>query len=186
MAVEPALRDELLAAIPSLRAYAFNLCRSWDRADDLVQDTVTRAWAYMDGFKRGSNLQAWLFAILRHQVYTQYRKRCREVEDPDGAYTERLRTHPEQPSRLDFEDFRRALAKLPPSYREALILIGAEGLSYGEAAAVCGTPLGTIKSRVNRGREKLVQLLAVADADDIGPDQITRATIQAYSPPVPD
>ena len=179
MSVEPALRDELLAALPSLRAYAFNLSGSWDCADDLVQDTVARAWAYMDGFKRGSNLQAWLSTILRHQFYTQQRKHRHEVEDPDGAYTTRLRTHPEQPSRLDLEDFRRALAKLPPSYREALILIGAGGLSYEEAAAICSTPAGTIKSRLSRGREKLVRLLTVTGADDIGPDQITRAAMQS-------
>ncbi len=180
MTVEPALRDELLAAIPSLRAYAFTLTGSWDRTDDLVQDTMTRAWANMTGFELGSNLHAWLFTILRNQFYSQHRKRRREVEDPDGVYAARLRTHPEQQSRLDFKDFRRALAKLPPNHREALILIGAEGLSYEEAAAVCSVPLGTIKSRVSRGREKLVQLLTVRGADDIGPDQITRAAMQSY------
>jgi RNA polymerase sigma-70 factor (ECF subfamily) len=180
MTVEPALRDELLAAIPSLRAYAFSLTNSWDRTDDLVQDTITRAWAGIDRFERGSNLNAWLFTILRNQLYSTHRKRRREVEDPDGAYAGRLRTHPEQPSHLDFEDFRKALAKLPPSHREALILVGAEGLSYEEAAAVCGVPLGTIKSRVSRGREKLASLLAVADASDVGPDQVTRAALQLY------
>jgi RNA polymerase sigma-70 factor (ECF subfamily) len=180
MTVEPALRDELLAAIPSLRAYAFSLTNSWDRTDDLVQDTITRAWAGIDRFERGSNLNAWLFTILRNQLYSTHRKRRREVEDPDGAYAGRLRTHPEQPSHLDFEDFRKALIKLPPSHREALILVGAEGLSYEEAATVCGVPLGTIKSRVSRGREKLASLLAVADASEVGPDQVTRAALQLY------
>ena len=180
MTVEPALRDELLAAIPSLRAYAFSLTNSWDRTDDLVQDTITRAWAGIGRFERGSNLNAWLFTILRNQLYSTHRKRRREVEDPDGTYAGRLRTHPEQPSHLDFEDFRKALVKLPPSHREALILVGAEALSYEEAAAVCGVPLGTIKSRVSRGREKLASLLAVADASDVGPDQVTRAALQLY------
>ncbi len=180
MSVEPSLRDELLAAIPSLRAYAYSLTADWDRTDDLVQDTITRAWAGMDRFERGSNLNAWLFTILRNQLYAVHRKRRREVEDPDGSYAARLRTHPEQPSHLDFEDFRRALAKLPVNHREALILVGAEGLSYEEAAAVCGAPAGTIKSRLSRGREKLVQLLTVTGADDIGPDQITRAAMQSY------
>ena len=180
MTVEPALRDELLAAIPSLRAYAFSLTNSWDRTDDLVQDTITRAWAGIGRFERGSNMNAWLFTILRNQLYSTHRKRRREVEDPDGAYAGQLRTHPEQPSHLDFEDFRKVLTKLPPSHREALILVGAEGLSYEEAAAVCGVPLGTIKSRVSRGREKLSRLLAVADASEVGPDQVTRAALQLY------
>ncbi len=180
MRVEPALRDELLAAIPSLRAYGYSLTADWDRTDDLVQDTVTRAWAHMDRFERGSNLNAWLFTILRNQFYTIHRKRRREVEDPDGAYAGRLRTHPEQLSHLDLEDFRRALAQLPPHHREALILVGAEGLPYHEVAAICGVPLGTIKSRVNRARESLSSLLAGADPDDIGPDQITRAAMQSY------
>jgi RNA polymerase sigma-70 factor (ECF subfamily) len=156
------------------------LTNSWDRTDDLVQDTITRAWAGIDRFERGSNLNAWLFTILRNQLYSTHRKRRREVEDPDGSYAGRLRTHPEQPSHLDFDDFRKALAKLPPSHREALILVGAEGLSYEEAAAVCGVPLGTIKSRVSRGREKLASLLAVADASEVGPDQVTRAALQLY------
>ncbi len=180
MSVEPSLRDELLAAIPSLRAYAYSLTADWDRTDDLVQDTITRAWAGMDRFERGSNLNAWLFTILRNQLYSVHRKHRREVEDPDGSYAARLRTPPEQPSHLDFEDFRRALAKLPVNHREALILIGAEGLSYEEAAAVCGAPAGTIKSRLSRGREKLVRLLTVTGAEDIGPDQITRAAMQSY------
>ncbi len=95
-------------------------------------------------------------------------------------YGGRLKTHPDQQAHLDFEDFRRALAKLPAIYREALVLVGAEGLPYEEAAAICGVPVGTIKSRVNRGREQLSRLLAGADADGIGPDQITRAAMQSY------
>ena len=178
MTVEPALRDELLAAVPALRAFAYSLTEDWHRTDDLVQDTLVRAWANIDRFERGSSLNAWLFTILRNQFYSVYRKRRREVEDPDGAYAGRLRTHPEQQSHLDFEDFRKALAKLPPHHREALLLVGAEGLPYHEVAAICGVPLGTIKSRVNRARESLSSLLAGANPDDIGPDQITRAAMQ--------
>ena len=180
MTVDPAVRDELLAALPSLRAYAYSLTRNWDRTDDLVQDTNIRAWASMDWIEPGSNLNAWLFTILRNQFYTVHCKRRREVEDPDGSYAGRLRAHPEQQSHLDFEGFCKALVKLPTTHREALILVGAEGLSYEEAAAVCGVPLGTIKSRVNRARESLSNLLAGADPEDIGPDQITRAAMQSY------
>ncbi len=178
MTVEAAVRDELLAALPNLRAYAYSLTGNWDRTDDLVQDTITRAWASLDRFEPGSNLNAWLFTILRNQFYSVHRKCRHEVEDPDGSYAGRLRTHPEQPSHLDFEDFRKALAKLPTSHCEALILVGAEGVSYEEAAAICGVAVGTIKSRVSRGREKLSKLLAGADAYDVGPDQITRAAMQ--------
>jgi RNA polymerase sigma-70 factor (ECF subfamily) len=178
MAVDPALRDQLLGAVPSLRAFAYSLTNSWDRTDDLVQDTLTRAWGSLDRFEHGTNLNAWLFTILRNLFYSEHRKRKREVEDPDGSYAGRLRTHAEQPSHLDFADFRTALAKLPPSHCEALILVGAEGVSYEEAAAICGVAVGTIKSRVSRGREKLSKLLAGADAYDVGPDQITRAAMQ--------
>ena len=176
--IEPGLRDQLLAAIPNLRAFAYSLTNSWDRADDLVQDTLTRAWAGLDRFERGSNLNAWLFTILRNLFYSEHRKRRREVEDRDGAHAGRLRTHAEQQSRLDFEDFRKALAKLPSQHREALLLVGAEGLSYEDAAAICGVPIGTMKSRVNRGREKLAKLMAVTWVEDIGPDRISRAALQ--------
>jgi RNA polymerase sigma-70 factor (ECF subfamily) len=177
-AIEPGLRDQLLGAIPSLRAFAFSLTNSWDRTDDLVQDTLTRAWGSLDRFEQGSNLNAWLFTILRNLFYSEHRKRKREVEDPDGSYAGRLRTHSEQPSHLDFEDFRRALAKLNPGQREAILLVGAEGLSYEEAAAVCAVPVGTLKSRVNRARERLSKLLEVEDIHDIGPDQVTQAVLQ--------
>ena len=180
MIVEAAVRNELLAALPNLRAYAYSLTGNWDRTDDLVQDTITRAWASLDRFEPGSNLNAWLCTILCNQFYCVHRKRRHEVEDPDGSYAGRLRTHPEQPSHLDFEDFREALAKIPTNHREALILVGAEGLSYEEAAAVCGVPLGTLKSRVNRAREKLSKLLAGADAYDVGADQVTQAALQFH------
>ena len=143
-----------------------------------MQDTLTRAWGSLDRFEQGSNLNAWLFTILRNLFYSEHRKRKREVEDPDGSYAGRLRTHSEQPSHLDFEDFRRALAKLNPGQREAILLVGAEGLSYEEAAAVCAVPVGTVKSRVNRARERLSKLLEVEDIHDIGPDQVTQAVLQ--------
>jgi RNA polymerase sigma-70 factor (ECF subfamily) len=178
MTVEAAVRDALLDAVPSLRAYAYSLTRSWDRTDDLVQDTLIRAWKNLDRFELESNMNAWLFTILRNQFYSLHRRRRREVEDPDSSYAGRLRTHPEQPSHLDFEDFRKALAKLPTSHCEALVLVGGEGLSYEEAAVICGVPVGTVKSRVSRAREKLSKLLAGADAYDVGPDQITHAAMQ--------
>jgi RNA polymerase sigma-70 factor, ECF subfamily len=178
MTPDPALRDELLAAVPSLRAFAISLCGHVDRADDLVQDTLLRALSNIDRFQPGTNLNAWLFTILRNLFHSEYRKRKREVEDPDGSYAGRLKVQPEQGSRLDFEDFRSALAKLPHDQREALLLVGASGFSYEEAAEICGCAVGTIKSRVNRARSRLTGLLAVDDAEDLGPDSMTRAALQ--------
>ena len=176
---EPELRDALLAAVPSLRAFAISLSGQVDRADDLVQDTLLRALSNLHRFERGTNLNAWLFTILRNLFHSEYRKRRREVEDPDGSYAGSLSVQPEQGSRLDLDDFRAALAKLPPDQREALLLVGASGFSYEEAANICGCAVGTIKSRVNRARSRLALLLNVDDADDLGADSVTRAALQS-------
>ncbi len=109
--VEDSLRDEMLAAIPHLRAFATSLTNNPDRADDLVQDTIVRAWGKIEQFERGTNLNAWLFTILRNLFHSDYRKR--EIKDADGSYAARLKTHPDQQSHLDFEDFRTALSTLP-------------------------------------------------------------------------
>jgi RNA polymerase sigma-70 factor (ECF subfamily) len=178
MTPEPALRDALLAAVPSLRAFAISLCGQMDRADDLVQETLLRALTNIDRFERGTNLNAWLFTILRNLFHSEYRKRRREVEDADGSHAGRLKVQPEQGSRLDFEDFRTALEKLPHEQREALLLVGASGFSYEEAAMICGCAVGTIKSRVNRARSRLACLLTVDGAEDLGPDRMTRAALQ--------
>ena len=177
MSVEPDIRDQLLAAVPSLRAFAISLIGDANRADDLVQDTIMRAWANLHRFERGTNLNAWLFTILRNLFHSEYRKRRREVEDPEGSYAGRLRTMPEQGAHLDFEDMRHALSKLPVDQREALLLIGAEGLSYEDAAEICGVAVGTIKSRVNRARTRLAQLLGLKDVEDFGPDGVTKAAL---------
>src|SRR5215217_9541663 len=130
----------MLAAIPSLRAFAISLTRNTDYADDLVQDTILRAWANLDRFEVGTNLNAWLFTILRNGFYSQHRKKRREVEDPDGSYAGRLWAPPEQHAKCDVQDMLKALAKLPVEHREALLLVVAEGLSYEDAAHVCGVP----------------------------------------------
>jgi len=178
MTPEPAIRDAILAAVPSLRAFAISLSGQVDRADDLVQDTLLRALSNIDRFERGTNLNAWLFTILRNLFHSDYRKRRREVEDPEGAYAGRLKVQPEQGSRLDFEDFRAALDRLPHDQREALLLVGASGFSYEEAATICGCAVGTIKSRVNRARSRLAAILTVEDVEDLGPDRMTRAALQ--------
>jgi RNA polymerase sigma-70 factor, ECF subfamily len=177
MSLDSSIRDSMLAAVPSLRAFAISLCGNVDRADDLVQETLMRALANIHSFQPGTNMPAWLFTILRNLFRSEYRKRRREVEDPDGSYAETLKTHPEQPSHVEFKEFSTALARLPQDQREALILVGASGFSYEEAAEICGCAIGTIKSRVNRARNRLVLLLGIDDPNDFGPDRPTRAVL---------
>jgi RNA polymerase sigma-70 factor (ECF subfamily) len=164
--VSQKLRTDLVGAIPNLRAFAVSLCGNPDRADDLVQETLVKAWSNLSSFAEGTNLAAWLFTILRNIYYSEYRKRRREVADSDGAIAARLATAPAQSGHMDFLDFRSALQKLPADQREALILIGASGLSYEEAAGVCNCAVGTMKSRVNRARNRLVELLAIVSSTD--------------------
>jgi RNA polymerase sigma-70 factor (ECF subfamily) len=179
MPLDPTLRDAMLAAVPSLRAFAISLSGNVDRADDLVQETLLRAIANIDSFQPGTNMSAWMFTILRNLFRSEYRKRRREVEDTDGSYADSLKSHPEQGSHLEFKEFKSALAKLPPDQREALILVGASGFSYEEAAAICECAVGTIKSRVNRARTRLADLLSIESAEDFGPDHTTRAILAA-------
>jgi RNA polymerase sigma-70 factor (ECF subfamily) len=167
----------MLGAVPSLRAFAISLCGNVDRADDLVQETLLRAWANINSFEPGTNMSAWLFTILRNLFRSEYRKRRREVADGEGSYAESLKTQPEQTSRVEFEEFRAALNKLPADQREALILVGASGFSYEEAAGICGCAVGTIKSRVNRARTRLAELMSIESVDDFGPDRELRAVL---------
>jgi RNA polymerase sigma-70 factor (ECF subfamily) len=170
-----AFRREMLSNLPNLRAFAVSLCRRSDKADDLVQETILKAWSKQDSFEMGTNMTAWLFTILRNEFYGQMRKKGREVQDTDGAFTNSLSVHPEQMGRLDFNDFKNALDELPDDQREAIILIGASGFSYEEAAEICGCALGTMKSRVSRARLKLAELLDVSGEADYGPDAATAA-----------
>jgi len=169
----------MLAAVPSLRAFAISLSGNVDRADDLVQETLLRAMANIDSFEPGTNMSAWLFTILRNLFRSEYRKRRREVEDADGRHVDSLKSPPQQHSRLEFEEVRGALAKLLPDQREALILVGAAGFSHEEAAAICESPVGTIKSRVHRARARLVELLSIDSPHGFGPDQTTQAVMTA-------
>ncbi len=159
MDISNQFRDDLLAAIPSLRAFGLSLTARGDRADDLVQETLMKAWKYHESYADGTNMKAWLYTILRNEFYTQLRKRKREVEDADGVYSNKVAVHAEQESHLDMADFTIALAKLPEDQREAIVLVGASGFSYEEAAEICECAVGTIKSRVNRARNRLAELL---------------------------
>jgi RNA polymerase sigma-70 factor (ECF subfamily) len=177
MSQDPEFRRELISIIPNLRAFAASLSGSFDRADDLVQETLVKAWDKQHTFQPGTNLKAWLFTILRNEFYTQMRKKGREVQDVDGIHAMQLAGHPEQHGHLDLQDFRRALERLPDDQREALILIGASGFSYEEAAEICKCAVGTIKSRVSRARTRISELLGIEGDGEYGPDSISSQII---------
>ena len=177
MTLVPSVREAMLAAVPSLRAFATSLSGYVVRADDLVQETLLRAMANINSFQPGTNMSAWLFTILRNLFRSEYRKRRREVEDADGSYAESLTSLPNQTSHLELDEFCRALHLLPADQRESLILVGASGFSYEEPAHICGCAVGTIKSRVNRARTRLAEILTIESADDFGPDHETRAVV---------
>jgi RNA polymerase sigma-70 factor (ECF subfamily) len=170
MQASPQLKSDLLGAIPNLRAFAVSLCGNPDRADDLVQETLVKAWSNLGSFVEGTNMPAWLFTILRNIYYSEYRKRRREVADSEGTIAARLATAPAQNGHMDFLDFREALQKLPADQREALVLIGASGMSYEEAAGICNCAVGTMKSRVNRARNRLIELLSIGSSSDFASD----------------
>ena len=151
-------RLDLVAHIPKLRAFAISFCGSADRADDLVQETLVKAWNHQASFVEGTNLKAWLFTILRNVYFSQYRKRKHEVADIDGFYSNTLSVAPGQTSHMEMLELRVALALLPDNQREALLL-GAAGHSYAEVAEICGCAIGTVKSRVNRARRLLAGML---------------------------
>jgi RNA polymerase sigma-70 factor (ECF subfamily) len=172
MSANPTFRAELIELLPSLRAFARSLAHNPTQADDLVQDTLVKALANVDRFEPGTNLRAWLFTILRNHYYSQLRKAKREVEDAEGRMAARLAVRPEQDGSVDLEDFKVAFAQLQPDHREVLTLVGASGCSYEEAAEICGCAVGTIKSRVNRARRKLTELLGLDNDDNSAfPDQ---------------
>jgi RNA polymerase sigma-70 factor (ECF subfamily) len=173
------LKDLLLAEIPSLRAFALSLAGNGDRADDLVQDTLMKAWSSASSFMEGTNMRAWLFTIMRNTFFSQYRKARREIQDVDGEAASRLVSLPDQLAHLDLADFRSQLDRLPADQREALVLIGASGFSYEEAAEICGCAVGTIKSRVNRARHRLMELLALSSVEEFGPDPALSESVAA-------
>jgi RNA polymerase sigma-70 factor (ECF subfamily) len=170
-------RQGLLAAIPRLRAFAFTLSGRSDGADDLVQETLVKAWAHHTSFHPGTNLRAWLFTILRNEFYSRMRKKGREVADVDGVFSRNIGVPPDQFGHLDMGDMHAALAQLPFEQRESLLLVAASGFSYEEAATICDVAVGTIKSRVNRARSKLADILDIAGDNDFGPDAMTEAIL---------
>lgn len=176
-----AFRQDLIACIAPLRAFAISLTGKVDRADDLVQETLLKAWANRESFAPGTKMKAWLFTILRNEFYTVFRKRNREVEDADGMIAANVGIRPEQDSHMDMSDMQQALGQLPVDQREALLLVSASDMSYEEAAVICGVAVGTIKSRVNRARARLVELLHLKEASDLGAEPEVKTALMRKS-----
>lgn len=173
-------QDELVEHLPAMRAFAVSLTRNGALADDLVQDTVVKAWTNFDKFEVGTNMRAWLFTILRNTFYSHRRKIKREIADVDGIHAAAVASKPSHDGRLQMKDFMKAFDKIPVEQREALILVGASGFSYEEAAETCGVAVGTIKSRANRGRKALAELLSLSDDEELElTDRATMAVLAA-------
>ena len=152
-------REQLVAAIPGLRAFGLSLTARGDRADDLVQETLMKAWKHYDSFEPGTNMKAWLYTILRNEFYTQLRKRKREVEDADGVHSSRVAVHAEQEGHLDMADLRNALAKLPDDQREVFLLRHVGNLPFQDIAEITETSENTVKSRMRYALERLQEAL---------------------------
>lgn len=150
-----AFQHELIGLAPVVRAYALIVTRqSTSDADDLVQDTLEKAWKARDQFQPGTSMKAWLFTILRNSQHNEWRRSRRIVEDPNGDHAASLQSEAVQGWRAEFSDVLTAVRRLDPESQQALLLITA-GLSYEEVAVVCNSPLRTVQSRVRRARERL-------------------------------
>jgi RNA polymerase sigma-70 factor (ECF subfamily) len=176
MMLDPSIREPLVAAIPKLRAFAISLCRDRERAEDLVQGALLRACANIGSFVPGSNMDAWLCAILRNHFYSEYRRQRRASRAVDSL-ADMEATSPQQMPSVEYSELCSALAKLDPKPREALMLVAASGFSYGEAASLCGCPVGTVKSRVNRARSELARMLSIDGPEDFEADAVFSAAM---------
>jgi RNA polymerase sigma-70 factor, ECF subfamily len=157
-------RDGLMQALPALRTFALSLTGDATRADDLVQETMLRAWTNHHRFEPGTRLIAWLFTIQRNLFYSEIRKRKREVEDADGVHAAGLTALAEQDDAVALKSLYEKLEFLPATQRDALLLVGAEGFTYVEAAEILACRVGTVKSRVSRARTQLAELLGESRA----------------------
>jgi len=177
-------KDKLAAVIPQLRAFARSLCGNRDTADDLVQETMLKAWAARDRFVAGTNFRAWTFIILRNYYFSLARRK-RFTGDWNELAAERILSAPaSQDKVVELRDLMRALQQITPDQREALILVGGGGLSYEEVAEITGVALGTVKSRVSRARIALEALweggILKTKRRDFGDGEAAIVSMMAY------
>ncbi len=158
------MSDDILGHIPALRAYSRALCRSVPDAEDLVQETLLRAIENAHRYQPGTNMRAWLFTIMRNRFFTNCRKAARERTGAADCVSSSVRAQvgPGQDDYMQMREMQAALREMPRHYREAIILVGALGESYLNAAQILGCDIGTIKSRVSRARSMLREVLEPA------------------------
>lgn len=174
---EASFKADLIALIPQMRAFARSLCRDATLGEDLAQDALARAWSARTSFEPGTNLKAWTFMIVRNSFLSHARRSWRS-QPLDQSVAEATLVAVTNPSgSLELNDLRRAMNMLPADQREALVLIGAAGCSYEEAAEICNAAVGTIKSRVSRARKRLAELMADGDLidDEVAPQNAMAA-----------
>ncbi|MBB4285634.1 sigma-70 family RNA polymerase sigma factor [Roseospira goensis] len=148
----PSFDQELIQALPHMRAFAHSLTNDRALADDLAQEAATRALANRDSYQPGTNFRGWVFTILRNAFYSEFRRKWRKTEKADEDAMLQAGEPSGQQASLEMDDFKRAFARLPAEQREAMVLVGACGFEYEQAAEIAGCAPGTIKSRVSRGR----------------------------------
>lgn len=161
-------KAELVKLIPQLRAFARSLCGNPTAADDLAQDAMIKAWSARNSFEMGTNMKAWAFMILRNQFYSDKRRGWRQTELDQETAERTLLAIDDPTAPLALDEVRLGLAMLPSEQREALILVGAGGFAYEEAAEICGCAVGTVKSRVSRARRALQAMLEAGAYDRDG------------------
>jgi RNA polymerase sigma-70 factor (ECF subfamily) len=151
------LVDDMIALVPKLRAHAWALTRGAPDADDLVQETLARAWQFRHTFQPGTNLKAWMYRILRNAFLASVSGKLKTIQDVDGKLAARLAQEAGQEWSLRCGELLDRIALLPEQHAEALLLVAGSGLTYEEAAEICFCSIGTIKSRVSRARERLAE-----------------------------
>jgi RNA polymerase sigma-70 factor (ECF subfamily) len=161
------VRKDLIRYLPNLLAFAMSLRRNRQDADDLLQETMLKAWSNIDTFTEGTNLRAWLFTIMRNTHNTQYRKSEKERMNEYLGDASEVGVPPRQMSTAEARDILKALQKLDHHQRETLLLVAAQGFNYEEAAKIVDCPVGTIKSRLNRARKRLAKVLAMRSLHDV-------------------
>lgn len=159
LTTRPVWELEILEHLPALQRYAFGLARNFHTAEDLVQDTIVKAYSYVDKFQQGSNLRAWLFTILRNAFFSDLRRKKYEIADPVGKHAATLVTQPEHDGRLAMREVFRAFDLLSPEHRVVVMLVGVSGYSCVDVSRLTGIPAGTAKSRLSRARAQLSDIL---------------------------